>query len=397
MTDALVLLDDARADAFAPFALTRPISTLRAGATTIEARWRRLTGIGAASFVCAPALATFDEAGDRLRAAPATLAAGTIVALSRFAPALGLPFDEHATRWEADARIVAVRLARDTSTAALRGEADALASFAAEGRTAAIIGWWLDRPWDAIRQLNAMLIADLPALSDSADALVSSAEVVVLGEHPVWVEPGAYVEPFVVFDTTSGPVLLRSGARVHAFTRIDGPTIIGRDSHLLGGRIRASSIGPHCRVHGELSQSILCGYANKGHEGFVGHSILGRWVNLGAGTITSNLKNSYGTVSAYTPEGMLSTGMQFLGALIGDHTKCAIGTRLMTGTVLGAGTNVFGDASPARATPPFCWGADGRVEIDRFLEVAVRVMARRDRGLSEGMRTVLRAAHAASA
>ena len=105
-----------------------------------------------------------------------------------------------------------------------------------------------------------------------------------------------------------------------------------------------------CKVRGELSNTIFLGYSNKGHDGFVGHSYLGRWVNLGAGTITSNLKNTYGTVSLWTPDGVRDTGLQFLGTLFGDHVKTGIGLRLTTGTVLGAGANVYGiDAAQGRA------------------------------------------------
>jgi hypothetical protein len=147
-----------------------------------------------------------------------------------------------------------------------------------------------------------------------------------------------------------------------------------------------------------MSNTIVTGHANKGHDGFVGHSILGRWVNLGAGTITSNLKNTYGTVQLWTPEGVRDTGLQFLGTLFGDHAKTGIGLTLTTGTVIGAGANVYGSRMPPKAVPPFAWGeaeqyADYRA--DKFLDVAERMMARRHVTLSEGMRRQLSASYAA--
>jgi hypothetical protein len=126
--------------------------------------------------------------------------------------------------------------------------------------------------------------------------------------------------------------------------------------------------------------------------------VIGRWANLGAGTITSNLKNSYGTVSCWSPSGMRDTGMQFLGSLIGDHVKTGIGTRLTTGGVIGAGANCFGTPMPAKVVAPFAWGEASHWELfalDKFLLVAERMMQRRGRTLSAEMRDCLAAAHAA--
>jgi UDP-N-acetylglucosamine diphosphorylase/glucosamine-1-phosphate N-acetyltransferase len=161
-----------------------------------------------------------------------------------------------------------------------------------------------------------------------------------------------------------------------------------------GGRIASSSIGEHCRVQGEISTSILIGHTNKGHDGFIGHSVLGRWVNLGAGTTNSNLKNNYGDVALWTPRGVERTGQQFLGAFIGDHAKTAIGTRLTTGAVIGTGANVVGKGITPRYVPPFAWGLDDSEawELDPFLETAQRAMKRRDVTLSERARRQLTAA-----
>jgi UDP-N-acetylglucosamine diphosphorylase/glucosamine-1-phosphate N-acetyltransferase len=188
------------------------------------------------------------------------------------------------------------------------------------------------------------------------------------------------------------------GSTVHAFTRLVGPCYIGRHSTVLGDRIGISSIGDHCKVRGEMSNTIMLGYANKGHDGFVGHSYMGRWVNLGAGTITSNLKNTYGPVTLWTPSGLRDTKMQFLGTLFGDHAKTGIGTCLTTGTVLGAGANVYGVQAPPKAVPPFAWGSAppyGVYRLDKFLEVAERVMARRQVNLTDRARQQLAASHRA--
>ncbi|MBI3792802.1 MAG: glucose-1-phosphate thymidylyltransferase, partial [Gemmatimonadetes bacterium] len=221
---------------------------------------------------------------------------------------------------------------------------------------------------------------------------------VVLGSHPVHVEAGAHVEPFVVLDATAGPILLRKGSTVQSFTRLVGPAVVGEQSTVVGDRIACVSIGEVCKVHGEVSNTIVLGHANKGHDGFVGHSVLGRWVNLGAGTITSNLKNTYGTVALWTPTGVRDSGLQFLGTMFGDHVKTGIGMRLTTGCVLGAGANVF-EAMPPKMVAPFSWGTAapyGTYALGKFLEVAQRMMARRHVELSASARRQLEQAYAAS-
>jgi UDP-N-acetylglucosamine diphosphorylase/glucosamine-1-phosphate N-acetyltransferase len=159
----------------------------------------------------------------------------------------------------------------------------------------------------------------------------------------------------------------------------------------MAGRIAASAVGEKCKVSGEMSNTTMIGFSNKAHDGFVGHSCLGRWVNIGAGTITSNLKNTYGDVSLWTPSGVRGSGMQFLGTFFGDHARTGIGTMLPTGSVIGAGANVFGGGMPPRYVPPFSWGSARGEEfeaydLEKFIEVAARVMARRSVPFSDGVR-----------
>jgi UDP-N-acetylglucosamine diphosphorylase/glucosamine-1-phosphate N-acetyltransferase len=385
------LYDDARARAFEPFALTRPAGELRAGALLVRERWERALGEGVAGHVTSSHLAGFAEPDSAAVLGGPTIAGGSWLVNARFTPSLATA--PAADVLEADGRVVAVRLRTLMASAELADGATTLDSIApAESARATIAGWWMDDVWDYVRHLVAMLDADIPILgAGSASALPRGA--IHVGEHPVFVEKGAVVEPSVCFDTTTGPILLRSGAHVQAFTRLVGPLYVGAHSVITTDRVAASSIGDTCKVHGELSNTIFVGHSNKGHDGFVGHSMLGRWVNLGAGTITSNLKNTYGPVQLWTPEGMRETGMQFLGTLFGDHAKTGIGTRLTTGCVLGAGANVFGSAMPPKAVAPFSWGEAGDFQtyrVDKFLEVAERMMARRHVELEDGMRAQLR-------
>jgi hypothetical protein len=163
----------------------------------------------------------------------------------------------------------------------------------------------------------------------------------------------------------------------------------------MGGDVTGCSIGRVAKIRGEIAGSVILGYSNKGHEGFVGNSYLGEWVNLGAGTTTSNLKNTYGQVALWTPTGIRPTGMQFLGTMFGDHVKTGIGTMLTTGTVLGAGANVFGTQMPPKVVAPFAWGEGEPYDlhaIDKFLATAATVMGRRKVTMTDGMKRQLTAA-----
>ncbi|MFL5620259.1 MAG: putative sugar nucleotidyl transferase [Gemmatimonadaceae bacterium] len=391
---ALYLYDDARARTFEPFALTRPAGELRAGALLVRERWTRALGAAVSGHVGAPVLAGFEEAGSAPVIGDATIPAGSWIANARFAPALGRA--PQGDLLHVDGRVAAVKIDADVPSDALADGSLALDSFALKSAAPAQVGgWWMDDVWDYLRHLVPMLEADVPILGATMPRGLPRGAVGV-GEHPVFVAQGAVVEPSVCFDTSAGPILLCAGSHVHAFTRLVGPLYVGEHSILTSDRIAASAIGDTCKVHGEFSNTIIIGHSNKGHDGFVGHSMLGRWVNLGAGTITSNLKNTYGTVQLWTPAGVSETGMQFLGTLFGDHAKTGIGTRLTTGCVLGAGANVFGSEMPPKAVPPFAWGESGEFEtyhVDKFLEVAERMMARRNVGLGDATRAQLARAH----
>jgi len=388
VTARLVLYDDARARALEPFALTRPAGELRAGAELVRRRWERAAGITASAFAGAAHLAGFAEAGTP-GPATGTLPADTIVVNTRCAPALDARLGD-ARAWRAGGRVAAVRLGAALDTERLADGSLALDSLAEAG-PADLPAWWIDDVWDLVRHLQEMLTADVAVLGPE-EGSEPPAQLTVLGEHAAYVARGAYVEPYTLADTSAGPLLVRRGARIAAFTRLVGPCVIGEDTLVGGGRLTGCSIGEGARVHGEMSTSIIVGHANKAHEGFVGHSVVGRWANLGAGTITSNLKNSYGEVSLWTPRGTERTGLRFLGAFIGDHAKTGIGTRLTTGCVVGAGANVFGSAMPPKFVPPFAWGdvpPFSAFALEKFLEVAGRVMERRGVTLDAGMRGAL--------
>lgn len=389
---ALFLYDDAVARGFEPFALTRPVCELRAGALLLRERWERALGRKASGAVTAAHLADFDEPWG-VPVISGRVPKGSVLVNSRCAITLGALPDANA--WSCDGRLAALKLPRDVDATDLADGSLTLEQLAGEGARASVAGRWIDHVWDFIGFLTPMLVEDVTALTTRELQHVKAGDRMKVGDHPVLAEAGANVEPHVFFDTSAGPVLVRSGATIMAFTRIVGPCVIGEHSQVGGDKIANASIGDVCKVHGEVSSAIFLGHSNKGHDGFLGHSYLGRWVNLGAGTITSNLKNTYGSVQLWTPAGEQDTGQQFLGTLFGDHAKTGIGMTLSTGTVIGAGANIYGGVMPPKAVPPFAWGDRppyGTYRVDKFLEVAGRVMQRRHVELSPRQAKQLRAA-----
>lgn len=391
---ALYLLDDAVARAFMPFALTRPCSELRAGAVLIRQRWESAFGAPAAGLIAAEHLVDFEELGAPA-VATGTIPAGSIVATARCVAPLGWSAGD-ADVWLCDGQVAAVRLAKAMDAAEL-ASTDLTADLARGGaRQAEASGRWLTAVWDLVATLPQQLSEDVGHIGPTLSCLTPD-RANVLGSHPVYLERGATIEPFVVFDATAGPILVRSGATIRSFTRLVGPCAIDGGTTILGDRVSGCSIGGGCMVRGEISETIVIGNANKAHDGFVGHSVLGRWVNLGAGTTTSNLKNTYGAVALATPDGLRSTGQIKLGSFFGDHVKTGIGLRLTTGTVIGAGSSLHGAAMPPKDVPPFSWGEGTSLDcydLDRFLKTAERAMGRRGVTLGERGRRQLATAHA---
>jgi len=250
-------------------------------------------------------------------------------------------------------------------------------------------GRLLDWPWSLVEANARQVALDVEA---NHEASPPPQGVVRLGEHPLSLGEGALVEPGVVLDLRDGPIRLDDGARVQGPARLSGPLFVGRGTLVFGGSVAASSIGPVCKVRGEVDTSVLTGYCNKAHDGYLGHALLGRWVNLGALTTNSDLKNNYSPVRVSLGSGEVDTGLLKVGCFVGDHVKTGIGTLLNTGSVLGAGSNLFGGAMSPRYVPPFSWGTGSQLvefRLERFLEVAEAAMARRGVELTAGLREML--------
>jgi UDP-N-acetylglucosamine diphosphorylase/glucosamine-1-phosphate N-acetyltransferase len=240
--------------------------------------------------------------------------------------------------------------------------------------------------WSLINHLSEQLDFDSSLWWDSVkveslDAIECHRGAVLIEETNIAVSPGVRIGPGCVVDASSGPVILDAEVVLEPFTHLKGPAYIGRGTRLLGGKITGPcAFGPGCKLAGEIEASIVQGFANKAHAGFFGHGILGEWVNLGAMTTNSDLKNTYGSVRVVRSGETVDTGCTKVGSYLADHTKTGIGTLLPTGATFGTGVNILSGGLTAKWIPPFVWvGADNYAEhrLEPMLATAQMVVKRR--------------------
>jgi UDP-N-acetylglucosamine diphosphorylase/glucosamine-1-phosphate N-acetyltransferase len=377
---ALYLLDPDPAPVWAPFAGVRPLSELRAGAHLIRERWETFVGAEASAVFALPHLAGFAEPGLPPVMPRRAVTGPAVIGSSTFAPQGVAP----------ELPAVPVRLVSHGITVGWGVPAGVVWDGPQpQAQAIEVPGVVLHGTFDLIPALLQLLPDDLREMLGDSDPVPAGS--IVIGDPAALELHEAQVEPGVVFDVSHGPVVVESGVEIRSGTRLEGPLWVGANARVIGGDLRGSAVGPHCTVHGEMASCVFLGYANKSHDGFLGHSVVGRWVNCGAGTITSNLKNTYGPVRLEIPGARVDTAQQFLGTLFGDHAKTAIGTLLGTGTVVGAGANVFDTVRPPKYVAPFAWGGGSRERMTRegFLTIVERVLPRRDVELTEEMKAVL--------
>jgi UDP-N-acetylglucosamine diphosphorylase/glucosamine-1-phosphate N-acetyltransferase len=222
-------------------------------------------------------------------------------------------------------------------------------------------------------------------------------DATLLGDGDIHLGAQVRIGPGVVLDAAEGPILIESGSTIQPLSYLQGPLSIGPGCVVkAGAKIHeGSAVGPRCKIGGEIEESVLQGFSNKQHEGFLGHAFLGEWVNLGADTNNSDLKNNYSSVRVWESGQTLDTGLLFVGLIAGDHVKSAINTSFNTGTVVGLSSQIFGSGFPPKYVPPFTWGgieAQQAYDLDKALATARTVMARRDRMLSTAYEAAFRLA-----
>ncbi len=393
----LFLFDDGVADGWHPFSLSRPCGELLFGSLLLRERLERLAGLQAAATLSRPWLTGFREDG-----APPVLTrdsalpdVGRLLLCTRAVPSDGITLED------ALDRPTLIRVGGAVAGCYLpAGSPDPGAGWLLEpaklpGVAAEVdlAGGLLPAAWSLVEEIAERLARDLAATSETERAALPKG-VHRVGSGPVSLGDGILLEPGVLLDTTQGGIHLEDGVEVRAGARLAGPLHAGAGTRLLGGSFASLSAGPRCNLRGEIEHTVVLGYSNKAHDGFLGHAYLGRWVNLGALTTNSDLKNNYGPVRVGTPDGDVDTGLLKLGCLVGDHVKTAIGTLLNTGTAIGAGANLFGVGPPPRWVEPFSWGFGRSAAVydrERFLDAAARVMERRDVAFDLGVRKWLAA------
>ena len=253
-------------------------------------------------------------------------------------------------------------------------------------------------PWDLVGNNGAQLRTDFGALTAGMSEKITGTVyegVHLLNREAICIEAGATVKPGVVLDAEEGPIYIGKNAKIFPNATIEGPACIGEGSMIkIGAKIyEDTSIGPVCKVGGEVEASIIHGYSSKQHDGFLGHAYLCKWVNLGADTNNSDLKNNYSSVRVHINGEEVDSGSTFVGLTMGDHSKSAINTMFNTGTVVGVSSNVFGAGFPPKYVPSFAWGGGETFttyDMNRSLEVARRVMGRRKVVMSAAEESVFR-------
>ena len=366
---------DAR-DNLLPFTYLRPIADLRCGILTIAEKWQKILSIPETGYLTAFYLqnkyALSTKAGDNFyingSLLPNPIVTDAIKSLSV----------NEALYW--NDFLCALRTDKKLDTYAT------LVGFAEKAKTVMLTASpvSLQYPWDIFRHNAAAINSDFSLLTQGRySAPIHDRHTIVYGRERIFVEEGAQVKA-AILNATSGVIYIGKNVKIKEGAIISGNHALCEGATVnMGAKLKGdSTIGPYCKVGGEISNSVFLGYANKGHDGFLGNSVVGEWCNIGADTNSSNLKNNYSQVRVwhYPTKNYYPTGLQFCGLLMGDHAKCGINTMFNTGTVVGVSANIFGSDFPPTFVPSFTWGGGANfvtADFSKMCQVAERVMQRR--------------------
>jgi len=384
------IFEDAGVDLLEPITLTRPAFALRSGASTLLERHRRFFDADDLGAWMRPALAELTRLEYPGLAVNQNHWQADIWTNARWLPASPQRLDATTPHVGMVGQEVAYVAAPPVSPAQHSGDIGSwLALCKQRLPQAPAEGVLIDYLWDAIDHNGDALRRDWawfqamhgPCFPPYCAVVGPTAQLVVAAD--------AQIEPHVTADTRKGPILIDRGAVIQSFSRLEGPCYVGPESWILGARLRGgSSIGPRCRIGGEVEASIVLGNSNKYHDGFLGHSYLGEWVNLAAATQTSDLRNDYGPVHVVIGGQRVATGRTKIGSYIGDHAKTGLGALLNTGSVVGAFCSVLpsGTLLPT-VVPSFCQVHYGALQecadLRQLFDTAATMMQRRVQELTE--------------
>jgi UDP-N-acetylglucosamine diphosphorylase/glucosamine-1-phosphate N-acetyltransferase len=384
----LCVFEDAAVHLLEPLTLTRPAWSLWCGASSLLERQRRVLAADEVGVEVRPELV------DLCRAQHPRLSIndnnflqgdGLVLANARWLPAADTHIDSSRSHVGLVDNQVAYVAA--PSVKLVGNGPDAVESWLDQCRATLPAheagGATVDYLWDLVDGNPELLKRDWEWFHRANPAPANGQNVALLGPaEKLVVSAAAVVEPFVTVDTRQGPVLIDQGAVVQSFSRVEGPCYIGQDTWIVGAKVRGGTFGPTCRIGGEVEATIIQGHSNKYHDGFLGHSYIGEWVNLAAGTQTSDLRNDYGPIRVSVAGRRIATGRTKIGSFIGDHSKTGLGALLNTGSVIGVFSNLLpaGSLLP-QLVPSFCQVNNGQIQerkdIEQIFATAATVMSRR--------------------
>lgn len=383
----IILFDDESRERMLPLSYTRPVAELRTGILTIRERWETLLS-GRASYITSEYLTpkyAMQLADDNI------VINGAVVPNDRLVRLIEQLEPNEALMEKGD--LIAARLNRAQFDHLFQNESIDEISGIELGDTPFI---HLTHLWDLILSLRTTIEYDYHLITKGRITQRIPSYNQVLAPDNIFLEEGAQVT-MAILNAQSGPIYIGKDAQVMEGAIIRGPVTIGEGSIIkMGAKIYGpTAIGPGCKVGGEVKESIFLGHSNKAHDGYLGNAIIGEWCNLGAGTSVSNLKNNYSNIRMwdYSTRSMQDSGLQYLGLIMGDHSKSGINTMFNTGTVVGVASNIFGAGFPPKFIPSFSWGgANGFIthRLDEALDTARKVVARRDTSLSREDEDILR-------
>ena len=375
-----ILFDGPSRNALLPFTFTRPVADIRIGILTIREKWEKYLGSTTTTL-------TEDYLSDKF---PMVELEENIMINASYLP---------------NPILVELISNLERNQAVFRGD-EVLAFYTQESQeevnfdTYEIIEFngdciTVEHTWDIFAKNDAALREDFELLTDDRTSQPIPKSVNVISPSAIFIEEGAKLE-FVTLNASTGPIYIGKNSEIMEGSVIRGPFALCEEAQVkLATKVYgATTVGPHCRIGGEVNNSVLFGYSNKGHDGFLGNSVLGEWCNIGADSNNSNLKNNYEEVKlwSYESENFAKTGLQFCGLMMGDHSKCGINTMFNTGTVVGVSANIFGSGFPRNFVPSFSWGgASGFVTYltKKAFEVAKIVMDRRHVEFTEQDKAIL--------
>ena len=377
-----ILFDGNVRNALLPFTYTRPVADIRIGILTIREKWEHRLGLTTTTI-------TEEYLEEKY---PMVEMAKNILINSSYLPTKAL--------------VEQVKLLSENQAIFNNGEV--VAFFAKKTQEEVNFDTYeqfefeddvikIDHTWDIFSKNGEAIDQDFQLLTQGRRSQPIPEGVRYLNKEHIFIEEGAEIS-FAILNAFTGPIYIGKGAKIMEGSIVRGPFAMCETSVLkIGAKMYGpTTLGPYCKVGGEVNNSVLFGFSSKGHEGFLGNSVLGEWCNLGADTNTSNLKNNYAEVKLwnYESDRFAKTGLQFCGMMMGDHSKCGINTMFNTGTVVGVSANIYGSGYPRNFIPSFSWGGPSGLttyQLKKVFQVAEAVMKRRDKVLSVNDQNILTA------